>query len=62
VPPAKAAGPILLESTMSAISLVTGGNRGIGREVCRQLAAIGHTVILTALGGGRGGRGASDSG
>jgi NAD(P)-dependent dehydrogenase (short-subunit alcohol dehydrogenase family) len=33
---------------MSAISLVTGGNRGIGREVCRQLAASGHTVILTA--------------
>lgn len=33
---------------MSAISLVTGGNRGIGREVCRQLAVRGHTVILTA--------------
>jgi NAD(P)-dependent dehydrogenase (short-subunit alcohol dehydrogenase family) len=33
---------------MSAISLVTGGNRGIGREVCRQLVASGHTVILTA--------------
>jgi NAD(P)-dependent dehydrogenase (short-subunit alcohol dehydrogenase family) len=33
---------------VSAITLVTGGNRGIGREVCRQLAASGHTVILTA--------------
>jgi len=33
---------------MSTIALVTGGNRGIGREVCRQLAARGHTVILTA--------------
>jgi NAD(P)-dependent dehydrogenase (short-subunit alcohol dehydrogenase family) len=33
---------------MSTVSLVTGGNRGIGREVCRQLAALGHTVILTA--------------
>ncbi len=33
---------------MSTVSLVTGGNRGIGREVCRQLAARGHTVILTA--------------
>ncbi|MDQ0380171.1 SDR family oxidoreductase [Amycolatopsis thermophila] len=30
------------------IALVTGGNRGIGREVCRQLAAAGHTVVLTA--------------
>ncbi|MFI7442834.1 SDR family oxidoreductase [Nonomuraea indica] len=30
------------------ISLVTGANRGIGREVCRQLAALGHTVLLTA--------------
>jgi NAD(P)-dependent dehydrogenase (short-subunit alcohol dehydrogenase family) len=30
------------------ISLVTGGNRGIGREVCRQLAGLGHTVLVTA--------------
>jgi len=30
------------------IALVTGGNRGIGREVARQLAAAGHTVLLTA--------------
>jgi NAD(P)-dependent dehydrogenase (short-subunit alcohol dehydrogenase family) len=33
---------------MSTISLVTGANRGIGREVCRQLAELGHIVILTA--------------
>lgn len=33
---------------MSSISLVTGANRGIGREICRQLAARGHTVLLTA--------------
>ncbi|HMI23984.1 MAG TPA: SDR family NAD(P)-dependent oxidoreductase, partial [Streptosporangiaceae bacterium] len=33
---------------MSIVSLVTGGNRGIGREVCRQLAERGHTVVLTA--------------
>lgn len=30
------------------IALVTGGNRGIGLEVCRQLAGLGHTVLLTA--------------
>ncbi|MDF2710021.1 SDR family oxidoreductase [Nonomuraea muscovyensis] len=30
------------------ISLVTGANRGIGKEVCRQLAGLGHTVLLTA--------------
>ncbi|MFB4314188.1 SDR family NAD(P)-dependent oxidoreductase [Actinomadura sp. 21ATH] len=30
------------------IALVTGGNRGIGREVCRRLADLGHTVLLTA--------------
>lgn len=30
------------------ITLVTGGNRGIGREVCRQLAARGHDVLLAA--------------
>ena len=29
-------------------ALVTGGNRGIGLEVCRQLAAFGHRVILSA--------------
>ena len=33
---------------MSTVSLVTGGNRGIGREVCRQLAQRGHAVVLTA--------------
>lgn len=32
---------------MRAIALVTGGNRGIGKEVCRQLAQRGFTVLLS---------------
>jgi NAD(P)-dependent dehydrogenase (short-subunit alcohol dehydrogenase family) len=38
--------------TMPIVSLVTGGNRGIGREVCRQLAERGHAVVLTARSAG----------
>jgi NAD(P)-dependent dehydrogenase (short-subunit alcohol dehydrogenase family) len=30
------------------VAVVTGGNRGIGREICRQLADLGLHVVLTA--------------
>lgn len=34
--------------------MVTGGNKGIGLEVCRQLACSGVTVVLTARDDARG--------
>jgi NAD(P)-dependent dehydrogenase (short-subunit alcohol dehydrogenase family) len=33
---------------MKKIILVTGGSRGIGKEVCKELAKAGHTVLLGA--------------
>jgi len=35
------------------VALVTGANRGIGREVARQLVGAGYTVILTARDGAK---------
>ncbi|MEM7029513.1 MAG: SDR family oxidoreductase [Chloroflexota bacterium] len=35
-------------SNKQPIALVTGGNRGLGKEVCRQLAEQGYIVLLTA--------------
>lgn len=34
--------------TTPMIALVTGGNKGIGREIAAQLASLGHTVIIGA--------------
>ena len=36
------------------IALVTGGNRGIGLEVCRQLAGLGIKVIMGSRDAARG--------
>ncbi len=46
---------------MSApVAVVTGGNRGIGREVCRQLAERGYTAVLGARDPARGGAAAAE--
>jgi len=33
---------------LNRVALVTGGNRGLGLEICRQLSRIGFTVLLTS--------------
>lgn len=47
---------------MKRVAVVTGGNRGLGLEVCRQLAGLGHTVVLGARDRGRGERAAREIG
>ena len=47
---------------MNKIALVTGGNRGIGNEICRQLHKKGFVVILTARDKTKGKKAAEETG
>ena len=42
-----------MEAHETRVALVTGGNRGIGLEIGRQLSRLGHRVVLTARDGPR---------
>jgi NAD(P)-dependent dehydrogenase (short-subunit alcohol dehydrogenase family) len=37
-----------MEQVEKRVALVTGGNRGIGLEVCRQLSGLGYRVVVAA--------------
>ncbi len=37
-----------MQESQQSVALVTGGNRGIGREICRQLGERGYHVLLAA--------------
>ncbi|CAM0906206.1 unnamed protein product [Alopecurus aequalis] len=43
-----------ISSSEQRVAVVTGGNKGIGLDICRQLASNGITVILTARDENRG--------
>jgi NAD(P)-dependent dehydrogenase (short-subunit alcohol dehydrogenase family) len=37
-----------MDQVEKRVALVTGGNRGIGMEVCRQLSGLGYRVVIAA--------------
>ena len=37
-----------MEKKNGKIVLITGGNKGLGKEIGRQLGLLGYTVVLTA--------------
>ena len=37
-----------MEQVEKRVALVTGGNRGIGLEICRQLSGLGYRVVVAA--------------
>ena len=51
-----------MEEGTNRVALVTGANKGIGREVARQLGKLGMTVLVGARDGGRGGEAARELG
>jgi NAD(P)-dependent dehydrogenase (short-subunit alcohol dehydrogenase family) len=54
--------PGTLDSMDKSIALVTGANKGIGKEIARQLAAAGHTVYVGSRHAGRGREAIADIG
>ncbi len=37
-----------MKTSNNKIALITGANKGLGKEIARQLGVVGYTVILTA--------------